>query len=233
MDAIVELVNVTKTYILGEIKIHALRKINIKISRGEIVGIMGPSGSGKTTLLNLIGTLDKPDSGKIYLDGIDISSLRESELIKIRRQKIGYIFQFYNLIPVLNALENVCLPMLLTGVDRRKRERRAKELLELVGLKNRMLHKPDELSGGEQQRVAIARALANNPSLILADEPTGDLDEETGITVVKQMRKIIEQEKRTLIIVTHDPLIAKFTNRVLHLRDGQIITSNNEKIIGK
>ncbi|MHA1650800.1 MAG: ABC transporter ATP-binding protein [Candidatus Helarchaeota archaeon] len=229
MDAIVELVNVTKTYILGEIKIHALRKINIKISRGEIVGIMGPSGSGKTTLLNLIGTLDKPDSGEIYLDGIDISSLRESELIKIRRQKIGYIFQFYNLIPVLNALENVCLPMLLRGVDRRKRERRAKELLELVGLKNRMLHKPDELSGGEQQRVAIARALANNPSLILADEPTGDLDEETGITVVKQMRKIIEQEKRTLIIVTHDPLIAKFTNRVLHLRDGQIITNNNEK----
>lgn len=233
MDAIVELVNVTKTYILGEIKIHALRKINIKISRGEIVGIMGPSGSGKTTLLNLIGTLDKPDSGKIYLDGIDISSLRESELIKIRRQKIGYIFQFYNLIPVLNALENVCLPMLLTGVDRRKRERRAKELLELVGLKNRMLHKPDELSGGEQQRVAIARALANSPSLILADEPTGDLDEETGINVVKQMRKIIEQEKRTLIIVTHDPLIAKFTNRVLYLRDGQIITNNNKKIIGK
>lgn len=223
METIIELVNVTKTYILGEIMVYALRKINMKIYRGEILGIMGPSGSGKTTLLNLIGTLDKPDSGKIFIDGMDIGSLREKELVKLRRSTIGYIFQFYNLIPVLNALDNVCLPMLLNGVKRENREKRAKELLELVGLKNRMFHKPDELSGGEQQRVAIARALVNNPSIILADEPTGDLDEETGVEVVKQMRLLIERDKRTLIIVTHDPVIANYTSRIMNLRDGQII----------
>lgn len=223
MDAIVELVNVTKIYNLGEVEVYALRKINIKINRGEILGIMGPSGSGKTTLLNLIGTLDKPDSGKIFIDGMDIGSIKEKELVSLRRKKIGYIFQFYNLIPVLTAVDNVGLPMLLAGINRGTREKRARELLELVGLKKRVNHKPDELSGGEQQRVAIARALANNPSIILADEPTGDLDEETGIKVVKQMRKIIELEKKTLIIVTHDPVIATHTTRVLNLRDGRII----------
>ncbi|MFX1295557.1 MAG: ABC transporter ATP-binding protein [Promethearchaeota archaeon] len=227
MEIIVELVDISKTYVLGEIEVYALRKINMKIFRGEILGIMGPSGSGKTTLLNLIGTLDKPDSGRIFIEGIDIGSLRESELVNLRRKTIGYIFQFYNLIPVLNALDNVILPMLLAGVGREKRERRATELLELVGLKKRMFHKPDELSGGEQQRVAIARALVNAPSIILADEPTGDLDQETGIEVVKQMRMIIEQEKRTLVIVTHDPTVLKYTTRVLNLKDGQIIKSNN------
>ncbi len=220
--ALVEIVNLTKTYVLGEIKIYALRKIKLKIDRGEILGIMGPSGSGKTTLLNLIGTLDKPDSGQIYIDGVDISSLNENELVNLRRKIIGYIFQFYNLIPILNALDNVCLPLLLAGVKKEKRERRAKETLELVGLKNRMNHKPDELSGGEQQRVAIARALVNNPSLILADEPTGDLDEETGIEILKEMKRIMEQEKRTLVIVTHDPIVTKYTTRLLNLKDGQL-----------
>jgi putative ABC transport system ATP-binding protein len=223
METIIELVNVSKTYILGEIEVNALRKVNLKIYRGEMLGIMGPSGSGKTTLLNLIGTLDKPDTGKIFIEGIDTIALRESELVNLRRRTIGYIFQFYNLIPTLTALDNVGLPMLLAGVGREKKERRSMELLELVGLKNRIYHKPDELSGGEQQRVAIARALANDPAIILADEPTGDLDEETGIEIIKQMRAIIEKEKKTLIIVTHDPAIARYTTRILNLRDGQII----------
>ena len=223
METIIELVNVSKRYILGEIEVYALRKINLKIFRGEILGIMGPSGSGKTTLLNLIGTLDKPDTGKIFLEGLDTFSLRESELVNLRRRTIGYIFQFYNLIPILTALDNVSLPMLLAGVGQEKRERRSKELLELVGLKNRIHHKPDELSGGEQQRVAIARALANDPAIILADEPTGDLDEETGIEIIKQLRAIIEKEGKTLIIVTHDPVIAKYATRILNLRDGKII----------
>jgi putative ABC transport system ATP-binding protein len=223
METIIELLNVSKTYFLGEIEVYALRKINLKIYRGEMLGIMGPSGSGKTTLLNLIGTLDKPDAGKIFIDGIDVNSLHEGELVNLRRRSIGYIFQFYNLIPILTALDNVGLPMLLAGVSKEKREKRAIELLELVGLKNRIYHKPDELSGGEQQRVAIARALSNNPAIILADEPTGDLDEETGIEIVKQMRAIIEKEKKTLIIVTHDPVISTYTTRIVNLRDGQIV----------
>ncbi|NVM56074.1 MAG: ABC transporter ATP-binding protein [Candidatus Helarchaeota archaeon] len=226
METIIELVNVTKTYVLGEVEVYALRKVNMKVYRGEILGIMGPSGSGKTTLLNLIGTLDTPDSGKIFIDGIDIGSIGERELVNLRRRTLGYIFQFYNLIPVLSALDNVNLPMLLAGVGKEKREKRSRELLELVGLKNRLFHKPDELSGGEQQRVAIARALANDPSIILADEPTGDLDEETGIEVVKQMRRLIEREKKTLIIVTHDPVIATHTTRILNLRDGHIIVNS-------
>ena len=223
METIIELLNVSKTYFLGEIEVYALRKINLKIYRGEMLGIMGPSGSGKTTLLNLIGTLDKPDAGKIFIDGIDVNSLHEGELVNLRRRSIGYIFQFYNLIPILTALDNVGLPMLLAGVSKEKREKRSIELLELVGLKNRIYHKPDELSGGEQQRVAIARALSNNPAIILADEPTGDLDEETGIEIVKQMRAIIEKEKKTLIIVTHDPVISTYTTRIVNLRDGQIV----------
>ena len=226
MQPIVELVNVTKSYSLGEIRVYALRKINLKIHRGEILGVMGPSGSGKTTLLNLIGTLDKPDSGHIFIDGLELNTLRDLDLVNLRRRTIGYIFQFYNLIPVLNALDNVILPMILTGINREVREKRAKKLLELVNLESRMFHKPDELSGGEQQRVAIARALANDPSIILADEPTGDLDEETGVEVIKEMRKIIEHEKKTLIIVTHDPLVANYTTRMLNLRDGHIIDSN-------
>ncbi len=200
----------------------------MKVYEGELLAIMGPSGSGKTTLLNLIGTLDKPDSGEIFIEGISVGSIGERELVNLRRRTIGYIFQFYNLIPVLTALDNVCLPMLLAGENKEKKERRAVELLELVGLRKRMRHKPDELSGGEQQRVAIARALANNPTIILADEPTGDLDEETGKKIVKEMRKIIQKEKKTLIIVTHDPLVAKFATRVLNLRDGRII--NEEEI---
>lgn len=223
MKSIVELQNITKSYTLGGVKVYAVRDINMKINKGEIIAIMGPSGSGKTTLLNLIGSLDKPDSGRILIEGKDIGTLKKGDLINLRRNKIGYIFQFYNLIPILTALDNVCLPMLLAGMEREKKVKRAKELLDLVGLKKRELHKPDELSGGEQQRVAIARALANDPSIILADEPTGDLDEETGREIISHMRRLIEKENKTLIIVTHDPLISKYATRVLNLRDGQIV----------
>jgi len=224
LKPIVDLRDVTKIYTIGDVKIFALRRITMRVQRGEVLGIIGPSGSGKTTLLNLIGTLDKPDSGEIFINGTNINLISKADLIKIRRKMIGYIFQFYNLIPVLNALDNVALPMLLEGLSKESREKRAKELLEMVGLKKRFFHKPDELSGGEQQRVAIARALANDPALVLADEPTGDLDEETGIEIITEMKRIIINENKTLIIVTHDPIISKLSSRILQLRDGQILS---------
>ena len=179
-DIVVECVNLRKSYILGEVKVEALRGINMQIKRGELIAIMGPSGCGKTTLLNIIGSLDYPTSGKIILEGKDISDATEKELTRIRRKSVGFVFQFYNLLPVLSALENVELPMLIAGVSKEARNKRALELLEKVDLLGRKDHKPDELSGGERQRVAIARSLANNPAILLADEPTGDLDTETG-----------------------------------------------------
>jgi putative ABC transport system ATP-binding protein len=188
---------------------------------------MGPSGSGKTTLLNLIGVLDKPTSGKIYVNNIDLTTLRETELTKLRRSTIGFIFQFYNLIPVLSAFENVELPMLIAGVPTKTRQERAKQLLEMVGLGNRINHRPDELSGGEQQRVAIARALANRPTIILADEPTGDLDSKTGKEVVKVLRDLSSQEGTTVIVVTHDPSVAALATKVFEMLDGQIIKQHN------
>ncbi|MGQ4832379.1 MAG: ABC transporter ATP-binding protein [Candidatus Asgardarchaeia archaeon] len=215
--------NLVKIYRLGQVEIHALRGVNLSCRRGEMVAVVGPSGSGKTTLLNLIGTLDKPTNGKVFIDGLEVTKLPEKELTKLRRTKIGFVFQFFNLIPVLTAFENVELPMLIAGVPKEEREKRAKELLELVGLLDRMNHKPDELSGGEQQRVAIARALANRPSLLLADEPTGDLDSETGIKVVNLMKDMTKRENATTIMVTHDLEIAKIADRILKMRDGKII----------
>jgi len=195
----------------------------MELKKGEFVAFMGPSGSGKTTLLNLIGVLDKPSNGKIYVDDIDITMLKERDLVKLRRNTIGFIFQFYNLIPVLSAFENVELPMLLAGVTAKERETRAKELLKMVGLTERMNHRPDELSGGEQQRVAIARALANKPSIVLADEPTGDLDSKTGKEIIKALRDLSNQERATVIVVTHDPSVAAMAKRVFKMRDGAII----------
>ena len=215
--------NLVKIYRLGKVEIHALRGVNLYCKKGEMVAVVGPSGSGKTTLLNLIGTLDKPTSGQVFIDGQEITNLSENELTKLRRNKIGFVFQFFNLIPVLTAFENVELPMLIAGVPKEQREKRAKELLELVGLLDRMNHKPDELSGGEQQRVAIARALANRPSLLLADEPTGDLDSETGMRVVNLMREMTKRENATTIMVTHDLEVAKVADRILKMRDGKII----------
>ncbi len=222
-EVVVETVDLCKVYRMGLTEIHALKNVNLKVYRGEMVAVVGPSGSGKTTLLNLIGTLDKPTSGKIYIDGEDITTKSEKELTLLRRRKIGFVFQFYNLIPVLTAYENVELPLLISGVPKKEREKRVRRLLEMVGLEDRMNHRPDELSGGEQQRVAIARALVNNPSIILADEPTGDLDTETGLMVVQLMRKLAKEEDSTVIMVTHDPQISEIADRIIYLRDGKII----------
>ncbi len=221
-DIIVKCVDLKKTYILGEVKVEALRGINMEIRRGEMVAIQGPSGCGKTTLLNIIGSLDCPTSGKILLEGREISAATERELTEIRRKSVGFVFQFYNLLPVLTALENVELPMLIAGISKEKRNQRALDLLEKMALLDRKDHKPDELSGGERQRVAIARALANNPSILLADEPTGDLDTETGLEVLALLKEINKTENQTLVLVSHDSNIAKNTNRIFHIRDGTI-----------
>ncbi|MHA1832789.1 MAG: ABC transporter ATP-binding protein [Candidatus Baldrarchaeia archaeon] len=227
-EVVVETVDLCKVYRMGLTEIHALKNVNLKVYRREMVAIVGPSGSGKTTLLNLIGTLDKPTSGKIYIDGEDITTKSEKELTLLRRRKIGFVFQFYNLIPVLTAYENVELPLLISGVPKKEREKRVRRLLEMVGLEDRMNHRPDELSGGEQQRVAIARALVNNPSIILADEPTGDLDTETGLMVVQLMRKLAKEENLTVIMVTHDPQISEIADRIIYLRDGKIIGEQSQ-----
>jgi putative ABC transport system ATP-binding protein len=220
----VKIENVEKTYKLGEILVPALKNTNIELKKGEFVAIMGPSGSGKTTLLNLIGALDKPTKGKIYVDGKDLTTLKEKELTKLRRRTVGYIFQFYNLIPVLSAFENVELPMLIAGSPTKERQERARQLLETVGLAERGDHRPDELSGGEQQRVAIVRALANKPSVVLADEPTGDLDSKTGKEVMLALRDLSRNEGATVIVVTHDPMVASLASRIFEMRDGRIIT---------
>ncbi|MEM2866640.1 MAG: ABC transporter ATP-binding protein [Candidatus Hadarchaeales archaeon] len=212
-----------KIYQLGKVQVPALRGVTVKFFRGEMAVIMGPSGSGKTTLLNLIGTFDRPTSGRIYIDGQDLTRMGERELTRLRREKIGFVFQFYNLIPVLTAFENVELPMLISGKPREERRRRTEELLELVGLSQRGHHRPDELSGGEQQRVAIARALANRPSIVLADEPTGDLDTKTGREVVEALRRAAKEEEVAVIVVTHDPAVAERADRVLRIRDGRIV----------
>ncbi len=219
----VKVVEVEKIYRLGENRVHALKGVSLQLNKGEFVAFMGPSGSGKTTLLNLIGVLDKPSKGKIYVDNIDLTVLKEKDLTKLRRSTIGFIFQFYNLIPVLSAFENVELPMLIAGVPTKERENRAKELLTMVGLADRIHHRPDELSGGEQQRVAIVRALANKPSIVLADEPTGDLDSKTGKEVVQALRDLSNREGATVVVVTHDPIVASMASKVFEMRDGIII----------
>jgi len=224
---VVEMDDVEKTYQLGKVKVYALREVSLFLFQGEFVLVMGPSGSGKTTLLNLIGGLDKPTQGKISVNGLDLTTLSDKELTKIRRHKIGFIFQFYNLIPVLTALENVELPLLAAGQPKGRARERAKELLHIVGLAERMNHMPDELSGGEQQRVAIARALANKPSIILADEPTGDLDSKTGSEIVQVLHDAAKKENATVVVVTHDPLIAEKADRIMRMRDGQIISEES------
>ncbi|MCD6445642.1 ABC transporter ATP-binding protein [Candidatus Bathyarchaeota archaeon] len=225
MSNIVEIDNVMKTYDLGEgIKVKVLRGVNLKIEKGEFVTIQGPSGSGKTTLLNVIGGLDKPTSGKIIIDGTDITPLNEKELARFRREKIGFIFQAYNLVPLLTALENVELPMFFAQKlsDKEIRER-AIELLKLVGLEKRMNHKPTQLSGGEQQRVAIARALANEPAIILGDEPTGNIDRAMGQKVIRLIQDLNETLNQTFIVATHDPAVAKASKRALYIVDGKVV----------
>jgi putative ABC transport system ATP-binding protein len=208
---------------MGDVQVTALDGLNLVVKKGEFLSIMGPSGSGKSTAMNMIGCLDIPSKGSIFLDGKDISKLRESDLAQIRGRKIGFIFQQFNLIPTLTALENIMLPMIFQNIPRNERLIRAKKLLKMVGLGDRMDHKPNELSGGEQQRVAIARSLSNNPEVILADEPTGNLDSKTGSTVMDFLRKLHEQEGKTIIMVTHDEDVAKNADRIEYLKDGKII----------
>jgi len=220
---VVELENLEKSYQLGKVTVNALRGVTLKLLQGEFMVIMGPSGSGKTTLLNIIGTLDKPSSGRALVDGEDITRMSDGQLTKLRRHKIGFVFQFHNLIPVLTALENVELPLVTSGAKRKMSRDRALELLRRVGLQDRTDHLPDELSGGEQQRVAIARALANHPRIVLADEPTGDLDTQTGSEVVQLMHNIAKQEGSSVVVVTHDPVVAEKADRLVEMRDGRII----------
>jgi len=220
---IIELNNVWKIYEMGDSKVEALRGLNLEIKHGEFVCIMGPSGSGKSTCVNMVGCLDLPSKGKVILDGQDISNLAESELAQIRGRKIGFIFQTFNLINTLNAVENVALPMIFQGTSESDRLKRAKHLLNMVELNHRLFHKPNEMSGGERQRVAIARSLANNPEVILADEPTGNLDTKTGRIVIDFLQKLHKQEDKTIIMVTHDPTLTKYSDRVVRLLDGQTI----------
>jgi putative ABC transport system ATP-binding protein len=221
--AIIKLDNVWKIYKMGEVEVPALRGINLEVKNGEFLAVMGPSGSGKSTAMNMIGVLDIPTKGSIYLEGQDISKLSESDLAQIRGKKIGFIFQQFNLISTLSAMENVALPMIFQNMPKGERVSRATELLEMVGLGERTHHKPNELSGGQQQRVAIARALINDPEVILADEPTGNLDSTSGHKVLDFLKDLHTKEKKTIVMVTHDADIAKHAQRVEYLYDGQIV----------
>jgi len=209
---------------MGKVEVKALRGINLKVRQGEFVAIMGPSGSGKSTSMNMVGSLDVPTTGTVFLDGQDISKLSESDLAQLRGRKIGFIFQQFNLLNTLSAIENVMLPMIFQNINKHNREMRAKKLLELVQLGHRLHHKPAEMSGGEQQRVAIARSLANNPEVILADEPTGNLDTKTGRIVMDFLKYLNKKENRTIVMVTHDEHVAKEAKRITFLRDGEIIS---------
>tara|TARA_Y100000031_G_scaffold157185_1_gene217355 strand:+ start:8032 stop:8736 length:705 start_codon:yes stop_codon:yes gene_type:complete len=220
--SIIKLENVWKIYKMGNVNVNALQGLSLDVKEGEFLAIMGPSGSGKSTAVNMIGSLDIPTRGKIFLDNHDISKLSESDLAQIRGKKIGFIFQQFNLINTLTALENVALPMMFQDVDREKRLETGKRLLQMVELGDRMDHKPTELSGGQQQRVAIARSLANDPEVVLADELTGNLDSKTGQTVIKFLKKLHEKGK-TIILVTHDLNVAKHADRFELLKDGKII----------
>ncbi|MGB9671870.1 MAG: ABC transporter ATP-binding protein [Candidatus Bathyarchaeales archaeon] len=222
MATIVEAVNLRKIYMLGKVPVEALRGVNLKVEEGEFLAVLGPSGSGKSTLLNLIGALDKPTEGKILIEGVDVSMLNDNQLADLRR-KVGFVFQFFNLIPRFTAKENVELSMAIAGLGSEERRKRAEELLELVGLKHRMNHKPTELSGGEQQRVAIARALANNPSFLLMDEPTGNVDSKNAFEIMRLVKQLNEEKSVTVIMVTHDQRLAAEAQRIVQMLDGVIV----------
>ncbi|WP_099716740.1 ABC transporter ATP-binding protein [Clostridium sp. LS] len=225
---IIEMKNITKSFFIGKPnQLDILKNININIRAGEFVAIVGASGSGKSTLMNIIGVLDRQTSGDYYLDNIDINKINDNKLAEIRNKKIGFVFQTANLIARTNSLKNVELPMLYYGLERKERINKAKELLELVGMDDRLNHLPNELSGGQRQRVAIARALANDPDIILADEPTGALDSETGRTVMNLFHKIHEKQGRTIVLITHDRDLANETQRIITIRDGEIIGEKN------
>ena len=224
MSSIIRLENIVKKFYIGQPnELEILHGISLEVEDGEFVSIVGPSGSGKSTLMNMIGVLDRPTSGEYILDGIDVGKADDKKLSEIRNQKIGFVFQTYNLIPKTNALKNVELPMLYGGVERKKRIERAKELLELVDMSDREKHLPEELSGGQKQRVAIARAMANDPAIILADEPTGALDSKTGRLVMDLFHKLNKEKKKTIILITHSMELARETDRIISIRDGNIV----------
>jgi putative ABC transport system ATP-binding protein len=221
MVTIVEAANLKKTYMLGKIPVEALQGTNLKVERGDFLAILGPSGSGKSTLLNLIGALDKPTAGTLLIDSVDISKLNDNQLTEIR-SRIGFVFQFFNLIPRYTAKANVELPLCIAGTNKTQRQKRAIELLEMVGLKGRLDHKPSELSGGQQQRVAIARALANNPRFLLLDEPTGNIDSKTAKEIIALLKQL-NDDGVTIIMVTHDQSVAKQAKRTVTVFDGRIV----------
>ncbi len=220
--SLIELQDVWKTYIMGDQRLDVLRGVNLHIHKGEFIAILGPSGSGKSTLMNQVGLLDVPSKGKIYLEGRDLTTLNESELANVRGKTIGFIFQQFNLIPTLTAQENVMLPTLFQGLAQEERTKRATKLLTTVGLQERMDHKPGQLSGGQQQRVAIARSLVNDPSIILADEPTGNLDSISGTQIFDLLIHLHRDENKTLILITHDAGLAKHAQRVVYMKDGMV-----------
>jgi putative ABC transport system ATP-binding protein len=223
MNSLLRLENVWKIYLLGKIKLEVLRNVSLEIKKGDFVVILGPSGSGKSTLLNIMSCLDIPTKGKVYLENRDISTLSEDELAEVRGRKVGFVFQQFNLLPHLTAIENVVLPTVFRNLDPQEGALRAEKHLTSVGLSKRMNHRPAELSGGEKQRVAISRALVNNPEIIVADEPTGNVDSKTGQQIMEILKKLNQEEKRTIIVVTHDSDLRSFANKVIKIKDGEII----------
>ncbi|WP_420631618.1 ABC transporter ATP-binding protein [Candidatus Leptofilum sp.] len=220
---VLEAIEVTKQYNMGEVTVEALQRVSFVVSKGEFVAVMGPSGSGKSTLLHLLGGLDEPSSGEIALAGHTITHLSDDEVTVVRRRKVGFIFQFYNLVPTLTAAENVGLPLLIDGQRIEKYREKIDNLLKMVGLGDRLDHKPDQMSGGQQQRVAIARAFVNDPEIVLADEPTGNLDSKSGTAILELLRKSAEDLGQTIVMVTHDPRAASYADRVVFLKDGRIV----------
>jgi putative ABC transport system ATP-binding protein len=221
-DDVIQAVDLSKVYKMGEVEVHALRGVTFTIQRGEILSIMGPSGSGKSTLMNILGCLDRPSSGDYILDGENVSNLSGDQLASIRNRKVGFVFQSFNLLPRSTALANVELPMRYAGLGPRARQERARSSLEAVGLADRIRHRPMELSGGQQQRVAIARALVNDPAILMADEPTGNLDSKSGKEIMELILRLNQERGTTVIIVTHDPRVADQTGRVIRLMDGML-----------
>lgn len=232
-EPIIKLENVWKVYQFGKVELPILKGISLEVTPGAFVVILGPSGSGKSTLLNMVGCLDLPTKGVVSLDGRDISKMSEDELAQARGQKIGFIFQQFNLLQNLNALENVMMPMIFQGRAEAERQEKAKLLLNSLGLEDRISHRPTELSGGEQQRIAIARSLANSPEIIVADEPTGNLDSATGKKIMEILIGLHKKEGKTIIVVTHDPTIANYSNQIIHIRDGQLASNHlaQEKVL--
>jgi putative ABC transport system ATP-binding protein len=224
--------NLTKVYQMGDVEVQALRGVDLAIWPGEMLAIMGPSGSGKSTLMNMLGCLDVPTAGAYLLDGVDVSKLNDSELAGIRCRKIGFVFQSFNLLPRTTALANVELPLIYAGVNRRQRRTRAEEVLQLVGLGDRLHHKPNELSGGQQQRVAIARSLSNRPAMILADEPTGNLDSKTSVEIMALFQRLNREQGITVIFVTHNPETAHYCERIVYIRDGMVERDERQPVSG-